>query len=52
MAKVADDLDSGEAVDKIYLDFEKAFDKVPHLLLQAKLKKIGVRGSVLSWIAE
>ena len=47
MEKVAEDLDSGEAVDVIYLDFQKAFDKVPHLRLVAKLKEIGVRGKVL-----
>lgn len=34
------------------LDFQKAFDKVPHLRLLAKLKEIGVRGRVLDWIAE
>jgi hypothetical protein len=52
MEKVADDLDSGEPVDVLYLDFQKAFDKVPHLRLIAKLKDIGVRGGVLDWIAE
>jgi hypothetical protein len=52
MEKVAEDLDSGEAVDVIYLDFPKAFDKVPHLRLLAKLKEIGVRGKILDWIAE
>ena len=52
MEKVAEDLDSGEAVDVIYLDFQKAFDKVPHLRLLAKFKEIGVRGKVLDWIAE
>jgi hypothetical protein len=38
MAKVAEQLDSGEEVDVIYLDFQKAFDKVPHVRLLAKLK--------------
>jgi ribonucleases P/MRP protein subunit RPP40 len=52
MEKIAEDLDSGEAVDVIYLDFQKAFDKVPHLRLLVKLKEIGVRGRVLDWIAE
>ena len=52
MEKVADDLDSGEPVDVLYLDFQKAFDKVPHLRLIAKLKDIGVRGKVLDWIVE
>jgi len=30
MEKVAEYMDSGEPVDVIYLDFQKAFDKVPH----------------------
>jgi len=34
------------------LDFQKAFDKVPHLRLIAKLEEIGVRGKVLEWIKE
>ena len=30
-------LDTGMGVDVIYLDFQKAFDKVPHQLLLKKL---------------
>ena len=30
MEKVAEYLDSGEPVDVVFLDFQKAFDKVPH----------------------
>lgn len=52
MEQVAEDLDSGEPVDVLYLDFQKAFDKVPHKRLLAKLEEIGVRGKVLGWIAE
>jgi hypothetical protein len=52
MEKVAEDLDSGEPVDVVYLDFQKAFDKVPHQRLLAKLNEIGVRGKVLEWIAD
>ena len=38
-------------VDCIYLDFQKAFDSVPHDRLIAKLDKMaGVRGRVLKWI--
>ena len=43
-------LDYGNAVDVIYLDFAKAFDKVPHKRLLVKLDAIGVGGNVLSWI--
>ncbi|XP_072042271.1 uncharacterized protein [Amphiura filiformis] len=37
-------------VDVILLDFSKAFDKVPHLRLSAKLEFYGIRGSTLTWI--
>ena len=37
-------------VDVIYLDLEKAFDKVPHHRLTLQLKRYGIRGDLLSWI--
>ena len=43
-------LDKGEAVDLVYLDFAKAFDKVPHCRLVKKLEAHGLGGSVLNWI--
>jgi hypothetical protein len=43
-------VDNGFPVDVIYLDFAKAFDKVPHQRLLAKLEAHGVRGVVLQWI--
>ena len=45
-------LDEGEAVDLIYLDFAKAFDKVPHCRLFKKLEAHGIGGYVLNWIKE
>ena len=45
-------LNKGEAVDLIYLDFAKAFDKVPHCTLFKKLEAHGVGGTVLNWIKE
>ena len=37
-------------VDVIYLDLEKAFDKVPHHRLILQLKRYGIDGDLLSWI--
>ena len=43
---------TGKVVDAIYLDFEKAFDKVPHHRLLSKLKAYGIEGNLLRWIKE
>ena len=40
----------GCAVDSIYLDFSKAFDKVDHNILLAKLQNLGIGGKIHSWI--
>ena len=40
----------GETVDIVYLDFQKAFDAVPHQRLLRKLHSQGIRGQVLLWI--
>jgi len=45
-------VDEGSPVDIIYLDFSKAFDKVPHKRLVGKLKAHGIRGEVVDWIEE
>ena len=45
-------MDDGEACDAIYLDFAKAFDKVPFERLLIKVKSLGIRGKVLRWIGE
>ena len=37
-------------VDVIYLDFAKAFDKVDHTVLLAKLTQLGIRGKLLNWL--
>ena len=52
MEKVAELLNSREPVDVIYLDFQKAFDKVPHKRLIVRLEEIGIKGKLLSWIKE
>uniref|UniRef100_A0A8C8SCV0 Reverse transcriptase domain-containing protein n=1 Tax=Pelusios castaneus TaxID=367368 RepID=A0A8C8SCV0_9SAUR len=43
-------VDRGDPVDIVYLDFQKAFDKVPHQRLLCKLSCHGIKGKVLSWI--
>ena len=45
-------LDSNKPVDALYLDFQKAFDTVPHKRLLTKLSGYGIRGQVLNWIKD
>jgi ribonuclease P/MRP protein subunit RPP40 len=44
-------VDEGNAVDAVFLDFAKAFDKVPRKRLLSKLRAHGVAGNLLRWIA-
>ena len=44
------ELDEGRVVDAIYLDFEKAFDSVPHKRLIMKLNRHGLSGKLLNWV--
>ena len=37
-------------MDVIYLDFQKAFDKVPHGRLVSKLEAHGIGGEILKWV--
>jgi hypothetical protein len=43
-------LDEGGSLDCIYLDFMKAFDKVPHQRLLYKLQRYGISPEIASWI--
>lgn len=43
-------LDNGSAADCIFIDFCKAFDKVPHSLLLHKLSQLNIDPNVLKWI--
>ena len=45
-------VDGGSPVDVIYLDFQKAFDKVPHQRLTSKLKSHGMGNSLINWIEQ
>ena len=43
-------IDSGNNVDVIFMDFAKAFDKVPHVRLGRKLESHGITGKLHEWI--
>ena len=45
-------LDEGRSFDVLYLDFQKAFDKVCHARLVKKLKAAGIGGAVLEWLTD
>ena len=42
--------DRSKAVDVVFLDFRKAFDKVPHKRLMRKVRALGIDGDVATWI--
>ena len=48
--KVFETIDRGERYDIVFLDFSKAFDRVPHRRLLSKVKAHGIDGKVLEWI--
>ena len=52
LEKVTKVVDEGKPLDVIFLDFAKAFDKVPTKRLLKKLYAHGVRGKLLKWIAD
>ena len=43
-------VDDRSSVNVVYLDFQKAFDKVPHQRLILKLKAYGIGDAVINWI--
>ena len=48
--KITTWIDQGETVDVVFLEFAKAFDKVPHQRLLLKLANHGISEKVLEWI--
>ena len=48
--KITEAIEGGHNVDVIYLDFAKAFDRVPHGRLKLKLKQHGLDGDIWNWI--
>ena len=49
---VSQNVHNGIPVDVIYLDLEKAFDRVKHEILAAKLVDLGVNPLLVLWISE
>ena len=45
-------LDEGYGVDVIFLDYRKAFDSVPHIRLEEKLRTFGLNEKLVAWTAE
>ena len=43
-------VDNGDQMDMLILDFSKAFEKVPHRRLLSKLQFYGIQGKTLAWI--
>ena len=52
LENVTKTLDGGDPLDVIYLDFAKAFDKVPHKRLILKLEAHGISGNISKWIQQ
>lgn len=47
---ILDQIQAGYAVDVIYLDYAKAFDKVDHAIVIKKAKALGISGKLLKWL--
>ena len=52
MEEITKWIDEGSPVNIIYLDFQKAFDKVPHQRLLFKLKAYVIRDGMIDWIEQ
>lgn len=45
-------LDNDGSIDSVYMDFMKAFDKVPHRRLIKKMKHYGIGEKTLNWVQD
>ena len=45
------DKEGGGAIDTRYMDFMKAFDKVPHERLITKLESYGLSNQIIKWVS-
>ena len=51
LEKATKAVDEGKSLDVVFLDFAKAFDKVPRERLLRKVHAHGIRGKVWNWIS-
>ena len=52
LERLTKEQDDGQAVYMVYLDFAKAFDKVPHRRLLKKVQAHSIEGKVLNWLED
>ena len=52
MDEWTDALDQGASIDCIYMDYQKAFDTVPHQRLISKLITYGIGPGMIEWIEQ
>ena len=45
-------IDEGNNIDTVFLDFQKAFDSVPHERMMVKLEAYGITGEYKNWIRD
>ena len=43
-------LDNGGSIDSVYMDFMKAFDKVPHKRLIKKIERYDINNKTINWV--
>jgi hypothetical protein len=48
--EISRNLDAGVSTNAVYLDIAKAFDKIPHDRLIARLMEVGVDDSIVNWV--
>ena len=49
---ITSSLVEGHCVDEIILDFEKAFDLIPHRILVQKIREYGVTNGMSNWLED
>ena len=52
LEEITEWIDEGLPVDIIYLDFQKAFDNVPHQRLLLRLKAYDIEDDIIDWIEQ